>query len=136
SKPTRIERLDKVEKEARAIQEFKRHKQQKLKHYIDTLLLYSIVIYVICAIFCYIFYFPDNWSDRFLYLLPFVAFPFLIYGWKRFLHWRYVRRITEKEIRLVELRDEKRQLLEEVMESDGVSRFVSAEIAERMSVTL
>ncbi|XP_014676394.1 PREDICTED: protein lunapark-B-like [Priapulus caudatus] len=41
-----------------------------------------------------------------------------IYGLKRFLHWYYVRRITEKEFRLVELREEKRQLLEEVMEKE------------------
>lgn len=59
------------------IEEYRSHTQQRQKRLVGYLVLYSIVLYLIAALVCYFYYFPDNLQHQLLYAMPFIVFPFL-----------------------------------------------------------
>ena len=91
--------------------------QKKVVGYLVT---YSIVIYLLLAIFAYFKLFPaarDN-KDRLFLILPFLVFPGLIWGLRRLLTWWYHRKIIRDEKKLELLKQRKLKILEEVMEKE------------------
>ena len=81
---------------------------------------YSIVIYLLLAIFAYFKLFPavrDN-KERLFLILPFLIFPFLIWGLRRLLTWWYHRKIIRDEKKLQLLKERKVKILDEVMEKE------------------
>ncbi|XP_067686288.1 endoplasmic reticulum junction formation protein lunapark-B-like [Haliotis asinina] len=128
-KKTTVEILEGIDKDITKLQRFRRHNQELQKKFIASLILYSIVLYIICAIVFYFWYFPDTWKERFIYSLPLLAFPFIIWGIKKTLHWYFVKRIASNDISLGELREKKKQILEDVMEKETYKK--AKEILEK-----
>ena len=91
--------------------------QKKVVGYLVT---YSIVIYLLLAIFAYFKLFPAarDTKDRALLILPFLVFPFLIWGLRRLMTWWYHRKIIRDEKKLELLKKRKLKILDEVMEKE------------------
>ena len=90
------------------------------KKVVGHLVTYSIVIYLLLAIFAYFKLFPavrDN-KERLFLILPFLIFPFLIWGLRRLLTWWYHRKIIRDEKKLQLLKERKVKILDEVMEKE------------------
>ncbi|XP_070546733.1 endoplasmic reticulum junction formation protein lunapark-A-like [Ptychodera flava] len=132
-KPSTMERLEGLEKDIQALLKFKRRNQQLEKHYIGMLLLYSILLYIIAAVVTYFYYFPDNWKGRVVCSLPLLLFPFIIWGVKKLLHWYFVKRTTQNDLALEELRDKKKKILDDVMEHETYK--TAKEILEKFDPT-
>lgn len=117
-KKSTIEILDDVDMQINKLQQFRRQNQERLKKLIGRLILYSIVLYIGAALIFYFYYLPPTWTKRLMYSSPLLIFPFLIWILKKFLHWFFVKRITKNDMALSELQEEKKKILEDVMEKE------------------
>jgi len=115
-----MEVLTQLEADIKYIVEFKVSTAQTQKKVVGHLVTYSIVIYLLVAIFAYFKLFPEarTTKDQFLLLLPFLISPFLIWLLRRFLTWWYHRKIIKNEKKLELLKQRKLKILDEVMEKE------------------
>ncbi|XP_052804724.1 endoplasmic reticulum junction formation protein lunapark-B-like [Mya arenaria] len=128
-KKTTIQKLEEIDQEVTRLEKFKRQNQERQKWFIAKLLLYSILSYIAAALVFYFYYFPDKWKDRLLYSIPLLLFPAVIWLVKKVLHWYFIKRIAKNDIALEELRERKKQILEDVMEKETYKK--AKEILER-----
>ncbi|XP_064611581.1 endoplasmic reticulum junction formation protein lunapark-B-like isoform X2 [Liolophura sinensis] len=128
-KQTTEEILDGIDKRVTELQKFRWRNQQLKKQYIGSLILYSIVIYILAALVFFFYYLPDTWKDRVIYSTPLLIFPVIVWLLKKFLHWYFVKRIAQNDIELEEIRSKKKQILEEVMEKETYKK--AKEILEK-----
>lgn len=128
-KETTIEILEGIDKEISRLQKNRKDNQDRQKRIATSLLIYSFILYVLSALIFFFLYFPDTWSLRLLYSLPLLAFPFLIWGVKKLLHWYFVKRIHANDLALRDLRERKKQILEDVMETETYKK--AKEILEK-----
>ncbi|RUS79063.1 hypothetical protein EGW08_013168 [Elysia chlorotica] len=129
SKKSTIEILEGIDKDINRLQKNRKQNQERQKKIVTSLLIYSIAAYVLSAIIFFVYYFPDTWKLRFLYSLPLLIFPLLIWGLKKLLHWYFVKRIASNDGELLKLREQKKQILEDVMETETYKK--AKEILEK-----
>ncbi|GFR99573.1 protein lunapark-like [Elysia marginata] len=129
SKKSTIEVLEDIDKDINRLQKNRKQNQERQKKIVTSLLIYSIAAYVLSAIIFFVYYFPDTWKLRFLYCLPLLIFPLLIWGLKKLLHWYFVKRIASNDGELLKLREQKKQILEDVMETETYKK--AREILEK-----
>ncbi|XP_068233006.1 endoplasmic reticulum junction formation protein lunapark-A-like isoform X4 [Palaemon carinicauda] len=120
--------LEQIQKDVLDIQEYHIHTQQRQKRLIGSLVLYSIVLYLVAAVVFYFYYFPPTLQEQLLYATPFIVFPLVVYILKRLLTWYYRRKISKNEQKLKSLRERKTKILEQVMETETYK--VAKEILE------
>lgn len=130
-KKTTIETLELIDKEIKDFEKFKQKSESNEKKYVGALLLYGIVLYIMGALFYYIYLMPKKLGERMKTLIPFLIMPFLIYFIRRLLKWFYIKRHTYCEKRLNELKEEKKNILEDVKENETYKK--AREILERFS---
>ncbi|XP_054749916.2 endoplasmic reticulum junction formation protein lunapark-B-like [Lytechinus pictus] len=101
-----------------------------------SLLLYSVIGYLIMALFFYFLYNATTWQQRVIQIFPLLLFPFLIWLIRKALHWYFVKRIAQNDLALEELRNKKKSVLEDVKENESYKK--AKEILEKFdpSVTL
>ncbi|XP_060557763.1 endoplasmic reticulum junction formation protein lunapark-B-like [Ruditapes philippinarum] len=128
-KKSTIEILEQVDQDIKRLEQFKRKNQERQKWFIAKLLLYSILLYVVSALVFYFYYFPEKWKDRLLYSIPLLLFPVVIWCVKKVLHWYFIKRIAKNDLALEELREKKKQILEDVMETETYKK--AREILEK-----
>ncbi|CAL1545969.1 unnamed protein product [Lymnaea stagnalis] len=126
---TTIEVLEGIEKEITRLQRNRKENQDKLKKFVTSFLIYSIIVYIIAALVFFFLYFPETWGLRLVYSLPLLAFPFIIWGLKKLLYWYFVKRISSNDLALQSLREKKKQILEDVMETETYKK--AREILEK-----
>ncbi|CAH1773444.1 unnamed protein product [Owenia fusiformis] len=128
-KKSTVEELEGLEEEIESLQKVKQQNLDLQKKIIGTLLLYSIVGYIIAGLLFYFYYMPERWQDKLLYSTPLLTFPLIIWLLKRIFHWYFVKRISKNESALEELKDRKKQMLNEVMEKETYKK--AKEILEK-----
>lgn len=129
TKKSTIEVLEDIDKDISRLQKNRKQNQERQKKIVTSLLIYSIAAYVLSAIIFFVYYFPETWKLRFLYSLPLLIFPLLIWGLKKLLHWYFVKRIASNDGELQRLREQKKQILEDVMETETYKK--AKEILEK-----
>ncbi|XP_029190558.2 endoplasmic reticulum junction formation protein lunapark-A-like isoform X2 [Acropora millepora] len=110
--------LESLEKDLKALESNLQRTEQLRRKFIGSLVLYSILLYILAALVCYFYDFPKSWKAKIVRSIPLLVFPLVVYSLKRVLHYVFVSRISKKARRLEELKDRKRQVLEEVMEKE------------------
>lgn len=127
--PTTIEILEDIDKNIAHLEKFRRANQELRQKVIGKLIFYSVVVYIGGAIALYFFFMPQELTYRIYGLFPFFLFPFLVYLLKRFLHWFFVRKISQNEGEMQALRDKRKDILENVMETETYKK--AKEILEK-----
>ncbi|KAK8729975.1 hypothetical protein OTU49_008416 [Cherax quadricarinatus] len=122
------ELLEQIQKDVAEIEEYRETTEQRQKRLVGSLVLYSIVLYLMAAVIFYFYYFPDTLQEKLLYATPFIFFIFLIYTLKRLLTWYYRRKISKNEEKLKILHERREKILEQVMETETYK--VAKEILE------
>ncbi|KAK2564930.1 Endoplasmic reticulum junction formation protein lunapark [Acropora cervicornis] len=110
--------LESLEKDLKALESNLQRTEQLRRKFIGSLVLYSILLYILAALVCYFYDFPKSWKAKIVRSIPLLVFPLVVYSLKRVLHYVFVSRISKKARRLEQLKDRKRQVLEEVMEKE------------------
>ncbi|XP_076309872.1 endoplasmic reticulum junction formation protein lunapark-like isoform X1 [Tachypleus tridentatus] len=128
-KPLTREILETLEKEIQATSEYKQSTEKAHKHLVGSLILYSVLLYVLAAIVFYIWFFPSTFSDGVLHSLPLIIFPVLIFILKKLLHWYFTRAIKRNEEQLTGLKKKKKSVLDEVMNNETYK--VAKELLEK-----
>uniref|UniRef100_A0A8C0GEW2 Endoplasmic reticulum junction formation protein lunapark n=1 Tax=Chelonoidis abingdonii TaxID=106734 RepID=A0A8C0GEW2_CHEAB len=118
AKPSTVEVLEKIDKEIQALEEFREKNQRLQKLWVGRLLLYSSVLYLITCLIVYLWYLPDEWTARLIMMLPFFAFPLIIWFIRTVLIFFFSKRTERNSEALEELKSQKKKILEEVMEKE------------------
>ncbi|XP_011660728.1 endoplasmic reticulum junction formation protein lunapark-B-like isoform X2 [Strongylocentrotus purpuratus] len=126
---TTVEILEGIDKDIDGLLRSKRRNVELEKHYMGSLLLYSVIGYLIMALFFYFLYNATTWLQRVVQILPLLLFPFLIWLIRKALHWYFVKRIAKNDLALEELRNKKKTVLEDVKENESYKK--AKEILEK-----
>ncbi|XP_020609320.1 protein lunapark-A-like [Orbicella faveolata] len=110
--------LELLEKDIEALKSSQQRTEKLRKKFIGSLILYSILLYIVAALICYFYDFPKSWKAKVVRSIPLLVFPFVVYLLKRVLHYVFVSRMSKNARRLEELKERKREVLEEVMEKE------------------
>ncbi|KAF2895732.1 hypothetical protein ILUMI_10436 [Ignelater luminosus] len=130
-KKTTVEVLETIDKEIKTIEEYRKNTEQTHKRIVGRFIVISVGVYLVTAFLFYFYYFPANFYDRLFYIIPLILAPVIILTVKRVLTWYYKLKISRKQNKLVTLRDEKKKLLEKVMETETYK--VAKSILEKFS---
>ncbi|XP_063702747.1 endoplasmic reticulum junction formation protein lunapark-B [Culicoides brevitarsis] len=130
AKSTR-ELLETLDEKIKSIEAYTVSTQEKQKRLIGQFLVISIGLYVIAFIVFYFLFFPPTWEKRIVYSTPLLIFPFVIFLIKRLVAWYFQRKVNKNSSQLKELRTEKKELLEQVMDKETYK--VALELLSRFS---
>jgi len=128
-KQTTVDVLEGLEKDIQALEALKKGNVESQRRIVGGLILYSILLYISAAVVFYLWFLPEDTKHRILSALPLLFFPVLIWFIKRFLHWYFVNRITKNDSALEDLRIQKKEILEKVMETETYKK--AKEILEK-----
>ncbi|CAK8671496.1 unnamed protein product [Clavelina lepadiformis] len=126
---TTVETLEDIDKDIHRLEKFRKSNQALRSRVIGNFILYSVIIYIFGCAALYLFFSPTSWVEQCLQILPTLCFPILIYLLKRFLHWWFVRKISRNELELQDLKDRRKEILENVMETETYKK--AKEILEK-----
>ncbi|KOC68357.1 Protein lunapark-B, partial [Habropoda laboriosa] len=117
-KKTTIEILEDLDAKIKEIERYGHTTEQRHKKIVGTLILYSVILYIISAFIFYFYFFPASLYDQIFYIIPLLIFPILILLTKKMVTWYYKRKISENEEKLSTMRLEKHKILDEVTETE------------------
>ncbi|XP_046848482.1 endoplasmic reticulum junction formation protein lunapark-like [Xenia sp. Carnegie-2017] len=123
--------LEMLQKQLKELETACQKNEQFYQKLIGRLMLYSIVMYIITAMVVYFYYFPKYWKARIVRSLPLLAFPFMIYGVRRFLMFLFSWRKKSNARKLEELKSKKNKVIENVKEKETYKR--AKEILEKFN---
>ncbi|MED6281212.1 hypothetical protein CHARACLAT_018941 [Characodon lateralis] len=118
AKPSTVETLERLEKEIQTLEDYSEKYQRQLKKWVGGMLLYSSLLYLITLIVVYFWYLPEQFMGRLILILLFVLFPFLVWLLRKALVIIFSRRTERNNENLEDLKEQKRKILEEVMETE------------------
>uniref|UniRef100_H3C2R2 Endoplasmic reticulum junction formation protein lunapark n=1 Tax=Tetraodon nigroviridis TaxID=99883 RepID=H3C2R2_TETNG len=117
-KPTTVEILEGIDKDIQILEEYSVKFQQQMKTVVGRLLLYSILLYVIAGVVTYSWYLPEQLMGRLVLGLPFLLFPLVVWILRKLLIILFARRTEKNNLKLEDLKTQKRKILEDVMETE------------------
>ncbi|KAM4560661.1 endoplasmic reticulum junction formation protein lunapark-A [Fundulus diaphanus] len=118
AKPSTVETLERLEKEIQTLEDYGEKSQRQLKRWVGTMLLYSALMYLFTLVVVYFWYLPEQLMGRLVLILLFLLFPFLVWLLRKVLVIIFSRRTEKNNEKLEELKENKRKILEEVMETE------------------
>ncbi|XP_059355507.1 endoplasmic reticulum junction formation protein lunapark-A [Carassius carassius] len=118
AKPTTVEVLEGLDKDIQALEEYREKNQKQLKLWVYRLLLYSALLYLIACTVVYVWYIPERMIGKLIVASPFLLFPLLVWLLRKLLIVLYNKRTERNNEKLEELRAEKKNILEQVMETE------------------
>ncbi|ERL89581.1 hypothetical protein D910_06946, partial [Dendroctonus ponderosae] len=110
--------LTKLETEIGSIEEFQTKTRQAQRKIVFRFIILAIGIYASLGLSIYFQFFKISENQKLLWVIPFVTSPVVIVVIKKFLSWYYNRKIRRNERKLVSLKERKKKILENVMETE------------------
>jgi len=126
---TTIEVLEEIDKKILQFEKFRRSNEERRSQVITRFIIYSVLFYLLLCICVYLLFTPENTLEYVLQSLPLVLFPVVIFFLKRCLQWWFVRKLAKNDKLLKEHRDQRKEILENVMETETYKR--AKEILEK-----
>lgn len=126
---TTVEVLEDIDKEILSLEKFKRSCEESRTWLTSRVIFWTIIIYPICLIGVYFVHTPDELLFQALKIVPVVLIPLMSYFFKRIVQWWFVRKIRKNELQLKDLREKRKDILENVMETETYKR--AKEILEK-----
>ena len=117
-KKTIIEILEDLDVKIKEIERYGFSTEQRQKKIVGTLILYSVIIYIITAFIFYFYFFPALLYDQIFYIISLLIFPILILLTKEMVTWYYKYKISKNQDRLSSMQSEKKKILDEVIETE------------------
>ncbi|XP_011503630.1 PREDICTED: protein lunapark isoform X2 [Ceratosolen solmsi marchali] len=113
-----IEVLNNLDKRIKDIEQYGQNTEQRHKKIVGTLIICSVILYIITAMILYFYFFPAKMCDQLLYITLFLLFPILILFAKNIVSWYYTRKISRNQEKLITMLQEKKKILDEVTETE------------------
>ncbi|CAH2056384.1 unnamed protein product, partial [Iphiclides podalirius] len=128
---TTSEILERLEANIKSIERDGQYKEQTHKRVIGYVMAYSVGLYVLFAILYYYMYVgrSQHLLHSLLYASPLLVLPVLVFFIRATISWYYNWSLTKNRAKLKKMRDEKKKILEEVMNTETYK--VAKEILDR-----
>ncbi|XP_063370783.1 endoplasmic reticulum junction formation protein lunapark-B isoform X1 [Cydia amplana] len=119
-KKTTTEVLEKLETNIKRIEQDGQSKEQKHKRVIGYVMAYSVGFYVLFAILYYFMYVgkSQHWLSSVLHASPLLVLPVVVIFLRTAISWYYNWTISKNRIKLNKMKEEKKKILEEVMNTE------------------
>ncbi|CAH0761652.1 unnamed protein product [Diatraea saccharalis] len=119
-KKTTTEILEQLENKIKGIEEDGQYKEQTYKRVIGYIMAYSVGLYVVFAILYYYMYVgkSQHWLHSLIYASPLLVLPILVIFVRTTISWYYNWSLNKNRIKLNKMREEKKKILEEVMNTE------------------
>ncbi|XP_026742410.1 endoplasmic reticulum junction formation protein lunapark-B isoform X1 [Trichoplusia ni] len=119
-KKTTIEILERLETDIKGIERDGQYKEQTHKRVIGYVMAYSVGLYVLFAILYYYMYVgrSQHWLHSLLYASPLLVLPILVIFLRSAISWYYNWTLNKNRLKLSKMREEKKKILEEVMNTE------------------
>ncbi|KAF9803984.1 hypothetical protein SFRURICE_019180 [Spodoptera frugiperda] len=119
-KKTTIDILERLETDIKRIERDGQYKEQTHKRVIGYIMAYSVGLYVLFAILYYYMYVgkSQHWMYSLLYASPLLVLPVLVIFLRSAISWYYNWSLNKNRIKLSKMREEKKKILEEVMNTE------------------
>ncbi|XP_075988208.1 zinc-ribbon metal-binding protein lunapark isoform X2 [Anticarsia gemmatalis] len=119
-KKTTLEILDRLETDIKGIERDGQYKEQTHKRVIGYVMAYSVGLYVLFAILYYYMYVgrSQHWLHSLLYASPLLVLPVLVIFLRSAISWYYNWTLNKNRLKLSKMREEKKKILEEVMNTE------------------
>ncbi|KAJ2938175.1 hypothetical protein O0L34_g18515 [Tuta absoluta] len=119
-KKTTTEVLEKLETNIRSIERDGQTKEQAHKRIIGYMMAYSVGLYVLFAVLYYFTYAGkgQHWLHSMLYASPLLVLPILVVFLRSGISWYYNWSLNKNRIKLNKMKEEKKKILEEVMNTE------------------
>jgi len=114
--------LEQIDKEISSLEKSQRLHHQRRSKVLSALLLYSTFLILLTSIGTYLVEVPDQIIYRVLKYLTIPTLCFLYYLLRKFCFWWFVRKIHQSEEQLKELKEERKDILENVMEVETYNK--------------
>ncbi|XP_015231799.1 PREDICTED: protein lunapark isoform X1 [Cyprinodon variegatus] len=118
AKPSTVETLERLEKEIQTLEDYSEKYQRQLKKWIGGMLFYSSLLYLATLLVVYLWYLPEQLMGQLILASLFVLFPFLVWILRKAVVFIFSRRTEKNNEKLEELKEQKKKILEEVMETE------------------
>lgn len=113
-----MEELELIEEQIIKIEKTRQVTEEEQKRVIGKLFIYSVGAYILALALFYFFFFPATVRARLFYIVPLIIFPVIVFLLKKLISWFYIRRMVRQRDLLLQLKSDKRQLLDTVMEKE------------------
>lgn len=118
TKPSTVEVLEGIDKDIQTLEEYKERYQKQLKIWVGRLLFYSSLLFLVASVVVYLWYLPEQLMGKLILSLPFLVFPILVWILRKTIVALFSRRTEKNDEKLLDLKSQKRKILEEVMETE------------------
>lgn len=116
---TSREILEKLDEDVKSLSKWRVRNQQYERSFVGYLLVLSFLLYLVCLAVFYVYFLPPrDWGEGLLHSLPLLLFPLVVFLLKKLLNIYFTQRISQCELQLRALHEERRKVLNEVMERE------------------
>ncbi|KAK6620048.1 hypothetical protein RUM44_006448 [Polyplax serrata] len=129
-KKSAVEVLEKLQNDIKELEENKSYAQIKHRQIKKLLYIYSVGMCILCGIIFY-FQYSSTFRQKLIYMVPLALSPILLLIVSRLISWYYGRLINKNQSLLIEMKKEKKRILDEVMDKETYK--VAKEILDKYS---
>ncbi|KAH8301350.1 hypothetical protein KR059_000746, partial [Drosophila kikkawai] len=110
--------LEGLQTQIQALEKYMINTEERKRRFVTNFVGFTIGAYIVGFGLWYFFYFPPTLQECIVYLVPLLLFPILIILLRRLFTWYFQRKLNKNGDKLAKLKEEKRVLLEQVMDKE------------------
>ncbi|XP_017066272.1 endoplasmic reticulum junction formation protein lunapark [Drosophila eugracilis] len=110
--------LEGLQTQIQALEKYMINTEERKRRFVTNFVAICLGAYVVGFGLWYFFYFPPTVQECFMYLVPLLLFPIVIIFLRRLFTWYFQRKLNKNGDKLSRLKEEKRKILEQVMDKE------------------
>ncbi|KAH8252927.1 hypothetical protein KR032_002739, partial [Drosophila birchii] len=110
--------LEGLQTQIQALEKYMINTEERKRRFVTNFVGFTIGAYIVGLGLWYFFYFPQTLQECIFYLVPLLLFPILIILLRRLFTWYFQRKLNKNGDKLTKLKEDKRVLLEQVMDKE------------------
>ncbi|KAH8277623.1 hypothetical protein KR018_002406, partial [Drosophila ironensis] len=110
--------LEGLQGQIQALEKYMINTEERKRRFVNNFLGFTIGAYIVGFGLWYFFYFPPTVQECLMYLVPLLLFPIVIVFLRRVFTWYFQRKLNTNGDRLARLKEDKRKILEQVMDKE------------------
>ncbi|KAH8316190.1 hypothetical protein KR067_001447, partial [Drosophila pandora] len=110
--------LEGLQTQIQALEKYMINTEERKRRFVTNFVGFTIGAYIVGFGLWYFFYFPPTLQECFMYLVPLLLFPIVIIFLRRLFTWYFQRKLNKNGDKLARLKEDKRKILEQVMDKE------------------
>uniref|UniRef100_A0A6P4F7Z6 Endoplasmic reticulum junction formation protein lunapark n=1 Tax=Drosophila rhopaloa TaxID=1041015 RepID=A0A6P4F7Z6_DRORH len=110
--------LEGLQTQIQALEKYMINTEERKRRFVTNFVGFTIGAYILGFGLWYFFYFPPTVQECFMYLVPLLLFPIVIIFLRRLFTWYFQRKLNKNGDKLSRLKEDKRKILEQVMDKE------------------